>query len=65
MDSRDRIIADLRELVAKQATQLEQQAKRISELELQLAKALKNSSQLLEVAVERHREAAEEASRSP
>ncbi len=44
MDSRDRIIAELRELVAKQAAQLEQQAKRITELELQLAKALKNSS---------------------
>lgn|GEM_PF-4983321 len=34
----------MRELVAKQAAQLEQQAKRISALELQLAKALKNSS---------------------
>ena len=44
MDSRDRIIAELRELVAKQAAQLEQQAKRITDLELQLAKALKNSS---------------------
>jgi len=44
MDSRDRIIAELRELVAKQAAQLEQQAKRIADLELQLAKALKNSS---------------------
>ena len=44
MDGRDRIIAELRELVAKQAAQLEQQAKRITELELQLAKALKNSS---------------------
>jgi len=44
MDGRDRIIAELRELVAKQAAQLEQQAKRITELELLLAKALKNSS---------------------
>ncbi len=44
MDSRDRIIAELRELVAKQAAQLEQQAKRITDLELQLAKAMKNSS---------------------
>jgi hypothetical protein len=44
MDGKDRIIAELRELVVQQAAQLEQQAKRIAELELQLAKALKNSS---------------------
>jgi len=44
MDSRDRVIEELRALVAQQAKQLEQQATRIAELELALAKAKKDSS---------------------
>ena len=44
MDSRDSVIEELRALVARQAAQLEQQAKRIAELELALAKANKDSS---------------------
>ena len=44
MDSRDDLINELRSLVAKQAAQLEKQATRIEELELKLAKALKDSS---------------------
>jgi transposase len=44
MDGRDRIIGELRALVAKQAAQLEQQAARIAELELALARARKDSS---------------------
>lgn len=44
MDNRDELINELRTLVAKQAAQLEKQAARIAELELQLAKALKDSS---------------------
>ncbi|MBX3416754.1 MAG: hypothetical protein KF851_04060 [Pirellulaceae bacterium] len=44
MDSRDKVIAELRDLVAKQAAQLEEQAARIAELELALAKAKKDSS---------------------
>jgi hypothetical protein len=44
VDSRDKIIAELRDLVAKQAAQLEEQAARIAELELALAKAKKDSS---------------------
>lgn len=44
MDDKDRIIAELRELVAKLTAELEVQAKRISELELELAKAKKDSS---------------------
>ena len=44
MDGRDRIIDELRVLVAKQAARLEQQAARIAELELALAKAKKDSS---------------------
>jgi uncharacterized coiled-coil protein SlyX len=44
MDRRDALINELRELVAKQAAQLEKQAARIAELELKLAKALKDSS---------------------
>lgn len=44
MDSRDQVIVDLRALIAKQSTQLEQQATRIAELELALAKAQKDSS---------------------
>lgn len=51
MDSKDKIINELRETIAKQAAQLERQAAqieklmaRISELELQLAKAKKDST---------------------
>jgi len=44
MDDKDRIIAELRELVAKLTKQLEVQAQRIAELELELAKAKKDSS---------------------
>jgi len=51
MATKDDIIADLRKLVDRQAKQIDTQAKqiaalldRVSELELQLAKALKNSS---------------------
>ena len=44
MDSRDQLIDELRQLVAEQAAQLEQQAARIAELELELAKAKKDSS---------------------
>lgn len=44
MDRRDALIDELRALVAKQAAQLERQAARIAELELKLAKALKDSS---------------------
>ena len=44
MDGRDNVIEELRALIAKQAAKLEQQAARIAELELALAKARKNSS---------------------
>lgn len=44
MDAKDRIIAELRELVSQQAAQLEEQAARIAELELALIKAKKDSS---------------------
>lgn len=44
MQSKDVIIIELRELVAKLLKQVEEQSRRIVELELQLAKALKNSS---------------------
>lgn len=44
MDSRDVLIAELRQLVAEQAAQLQQQALRITQLELELAKAKKDSS---------------------
>ena len=44
MDSRAAVIEELRSLVAKQAAQLEQQAARIAELELALAKSKKDSS---------------------
>ncbi len=44
MCKKDRIIAELRELVAKLTGQLEVQAQRITELELELAKARKDSS---------------------
>ena len=44
MSSKDAIIVELRELVARLSKQVQEQARRIVELELQLAKALKNSS---------------------
>lgn len=44
MDRRDEIIEELRALVAKLTAQVEAQAKRISELELALAKSQKNSA---------------------
>ena len=44
MASKDDIIADLRRIVDAQAKTIERLEKRISELELNLAKALKNSS---------------------
>ena len=44
MDSGDTIIEQLRELVAKQAAQLEQQAARTKQPELALAKAKQDSS---------------------
>jgi transposase len=44
MDGRAEVIEELRALIAEQAAQLEQQAARIAELELALAKAQKNSS---------------------
>jgi len=44
MASKDDIIADLRRLVEEQAKRLDAQAKRIEALELQLAKAQKDSS---------------------
>jgi len=44
MDSRDKVIEELRALVAKQAAQIEKLTSRISELELQLAKAKKDST---------------------
>ncbi len=44
MDSRDRIIDELRALIAEQSAQLEQQSARIKELELELAKAKKDST---------------------
>ena len=44
MESKDALIAELRELVAEQAAQLKQQAARIADLELELAKAKKDSS---------------------
>jgi len=44
MDGRDRTIEELRELVAKQAAQIEQLKAHIAELELALAKAKKDSS---------------------
>jgi len=42
MDSRDKLIAELRQLVADQTAQLQQQAGRIAQLELELAKAKKD-----------------------
>ena len=44
MDGRDRIIDELRALVAAQAAQIEQLTTRLAELELELAKAKKDSS---------------------
>ena len=44
MDSRDVLIDELRQIVARQAAQLKQQAVRIAQLELELAKAKKDSS---------------------
>ena len=44
MDGRDRVIDELRALVAKQAAQIEQLTSRVAELELALAKAQKDSS---------------------
>ena len=44
MDEKDQIIAELRQLVAELQTQVRQQNERIAELELQLAKAQKDSS---------------------
>ena len=44
MSDKDRIIAELRELVATLTAQLEVQTRRIAELELELAKAKKDSS---------------------
>lgn len=44
MDSRDRVIEELRTLVAELTTRVEEQAARIAELELALAKARKDSS---------------------
>jgi hypothetical protein len=44
MDSRDKVIEELRALTAKQAEQIEKLTARIGELELQLAKAQKDST---------------------
>jgi hypothetical protein len=44
MDGRDRIIDELRAIVAKQAAQIERLTARVAELELALAKAKKDSS---------------------
>ena len=44
MDGRDKVIEELRALVARQAAQLEEQAARIEALELELAKAKKDST---------------------
>jgi len=44
MATKDDIIADLRRIVDAQAKTIERLEKRIADLELQLAKALKNSS---------------------
>jgi transposase len=44
VDEKDQIIAELRQLVAELQTQIQQQNERIAELELQLAKAQKDSS---------------------
>jgi hypothetical protein len=58
MASKDDIIADLRGLVEKLT-------KRIEELELQLAKAQKDSSNSLKMALERYRQATQEEGGSP
>jgi transposase len=44
VDRREKVIEELRALIAKQAAELAQQAARIAELELALAKAQKNSA---------------------
>ena len=44
MDSRDKLIEELRAIIADQAAQLKKQATRIEQLELELAKAKKDSS---------------------
>lgn len=44
MDSRDQLIRELRELVAAQAAEIEKLTRRVAELELELAKARKDSS---------------------
>ena len=44
MDSRDKLIEELRAIIADQAAQLKKQAARIEQLELELAKAKKDSS---------------------
>jgi hypothetical protein len=44
MDSRDKVIEELRALTAQQAAQIEKLTARIGELELQLAKAKKDST---------------------
>jgi transposase len=44
MDSRDQLIQDLRDVIAVQAAQIEKLSQRVAELELELAKAKKDSS---------------------
>jgi uncharacterized coiled-coil protein SlyX len=44
MDSRDALIEELRATIAKQAVQVERLTRRVAELELELAKAKKDSS---------------------
>lgn len=44
MDSRDALIEELRAIIAKQAAQIERLTRRVAELELELAKAKKDSS---------------------
>ncbi len=44
MDARDKIIEDLRRLVAKQSEEIATLTARVAELELALAKATKDSS---------------------
>jgi|GEM_PF-6428471 len=44
MDSKDKVIVELRELTAKQSAQIEKLTSRVGELELQLAKAKKDST---------------------
>ena len=44
MDRRDKVIEELRAVIAKQSAQIEKLTARIGELELQLAKAKKDST---------------------